>query len=196
MTRAGFDVAHEQGDWLPGRLLTVREVARVLHVHPNTVRQWSDDGLIRSYRIGPRGDRRFSLADVTGAIATAPPNHSSAVLIVDDDREVRQLLKDAVVGQGCRVTAAGSGERALEELEKQHFDLVFLDLVLPGLSGLEVLRSIRANSRSTAVAVVTGYDEDPVALEAMSLGPIFFIRKPFKLADVIDVLNTTVHARA
>lgn len=196
MTRAGFDVAPEREDWLPGRLLTVREVARVLHVHPNTVRQWSDDGLIRSYRIGPRGDRRFSLADVTGAIATAPPNHRSAVLIVDDDREVRQLLKEAVAGQGCRVTAAASGEKALDELEKQQFDLVFLDLVLPGLSGLEVLRSIRANSRSTAVAVVTGYDEDPVALEAMALGPIFFIRKPFKLADVVDVLNTTVLARA
>ena len=51
-------------DAISVKLLTVQEVADLLNVHPNTVRQWSDQGLIKSYRIGPRGDRRFRQADI------------------------------------------------------------------------------------------------------------------------------------
>jgi DNA-binding NtrC family response regulator len=113
------------------------------------------------------------------------------VLIVDDDPAVRQLLEDAIVKQGCETTVAENGKKALEELEKQRFDLIFLDLVLPELNGLAVLRSIRASGNRMGVAVITGYGDDPIALEAMSLGPMFFIRKPFKIADVIEVINAT-----
>ena len=188
----GLDSMNGQGQRLPGKLLNVREVAEFLHVHPNTVRQWSDSGLIRSFRVGPRGDRRFNLADVTGSIATGLPIKSPNVLIVDDHRAVRQLLEDTVTIHGCAVTVVGTGEKALDELGKSHFDLVFLDLMLPGLSGLDVLRSIRANHRDTAVAVVTGYAEAPIAMEALSLGPVFFIRKPFKMADIAEVLDKTM----
>jgi len=178
-------ISPEQREQLPRALLTVREVAELLHVHPNTVRQWSDEGLIKAYRVGPRGDRRFSPADLTGVIATSPLNRKCNVLIVDDNPEIRQLLEDAVVKQGCEATIAENGKKALEELENQHFDLVFLDLVLPELNGLAVLRSIRASGNRMGVAVITGYGDDPIALEAMSLGPIFFIRKPFKMTDVM-----------
>jgi len=180
---------------LIGRLLTVRDVAQLLHVHPNTVRQWSDHGLIKTYRVGTRGDRRFNREDVNRVVVTAKPNLRGAVLIVDDDPGVRQLLEDVVVEQGYKATAVESGERALEELEKQRFDLVLLDLVLPGLMGLEVLRSIKAKSKRTVVAVITGSGDDPIALEAMSLGPLFFILKPFEMADVIEVLDATMRGR-
>lgn len=48
-----------------GTMLTVREVSQILHVHTNTLRRWSDRGLIKAYRIGPRGDRRFKLEDIS-----------------------------------------------------------------------------------------------------------------------------------
>jgi len=159
------------------------------------VRQWSDHGLIKTYRVGTRGDRRFNREDVNRVVVTAKPNLRGAVLIVDDDPGVRQLLEDVVVEQGYKATAVESGERALEELEKQRFDLVLLDLVLPGLMGLEVLRSIKAKSKRTVVAVITGSGDDPIALEAMSLGPLFFILKPFEMADVIEVLDATMRGR-
>ena len=57
-----------------GPLLTVREVARLLHVHSNTVRRWSDQGLLRSYRISRRGDRRFRREDVTHFVAELTAN--------------------------------------------------------------------------------------------------------------------------
>ncbi len=50
---------------LTNSMLTVREVSQILHVHSNTLRRWSDLGLIKAYRIGPRGDRRFKLEDIT-----------------------------------------------------------------------------------------------------------------------------------
>jgi len=184
-----------KGNQLSDRLLTVHEVAQLLHVHPNTVRQWSDHGLIKTYHVGTRGDRRFNREDVNRVLVTAKPNLRGAVLIVDDDPGVRQVLEDVVVEQGYKAVAVESGERALEELEKQRFDLVFLDLVLPELNGLEVLRSIKAKSKRTVVAVITGSGDDLIALEAMSLGPLLFIRKPFEMSSVVEVLDATIRLR-
>jgi len=187
---------NKEGNQLPDRLLTVREVADLLHVHTNTVRGWSDLGLIKSYRVGPRGDRRFKAKDINNFITTVRPNLGGAALIVDDDIGMRQLMEDAVVGEGYEVVAVASGERALEELEKQHFDLIFLDLVLPGLSGVDVLRAIKERNQRTLVAVITGYGDDPIAMEAMSLGPLFFIRKPFKMSDITEVLDAVMRPRS
>jgi len=187
---------NNEGNQLPDRLLTVREVADLLHVHTNTVRGWSDLGLIKSYRVGPRGDRRFKAKDINNFITTVRPNLGGAALIVDDDIGMRQLMEDAVVGEGYEVVAVASGERALEELEKQHFDLIFLDLVLPGLSGVDVLRAIKERNQRTLVAVITGYGDDPIAMEAMSLGPLFFIRKPFKMSDITEVLDAVMRPRS
>ena len=64
--------------------------------------------------------------------------------------------------------------------------------MLPRLSGVEVLRAIKERNERTLVAVITGYGDDPIALEAMSLGPLFFIRKPFKASDITDVINTVI----
>lgn len=186
---------NSEGYQLADRFLTVREVADLLHVHTNTVRAWSDLGLIKSYRVGPRGDRRFKAKDLDSFITTVGPNSEGAVLIVDDDLGIRQLMEDAIVGQGLKVVAVESGERALEELERHHFDIIFLDLVLPGLSGVDVLRAIKERNKSILVAVVTGYGDDPIALKAMSLGPLFLIRKPFKMSDINEVLDAVMRAR-
>ena len=57
-----------------GPMLTVREVAQLLHIHSNTVRRWSDQGIIRAYRIGPRGDRRFRREDITALLLDLKTN--------------------------------------------------------------------------------------------------------------------------
>lgn len=186
---------NNEGNQLPDRLLTVREVADLLHVHTNTARRWSDLGLIKSYRVGPRGDRRFRAEDLNSFITTIKPNLGGAALIVDDDPGIRQLMKDAIMEQGYKVVAVDSGESALEELDRQRFDLIFLDLVLPRLSGVEVLRNIKERNNKTMVAVITGYGDDPVALEAMSLGPLFFIRKPFQISEITEVLDAVMRPK-
>ena len=186
---------NNEGNQFPDRLLTVREVADLLHVHTNTARRWSDLGLIKSYRVGPRGDRRFRAEDLNSFITTIKPNLGGAALIVDDDPGIRQLMKDAIMEQGYKVVAVDSGESALEELDRQRFDLIFLDLVLPRLSGVEVLRNIKERSNKTMVAVITGYGDDPIALEAMSMGPLFFIRKPFQMSEITEVLDAVMRPK-
>jgi len=183
------------GNELPERFLTVREVADMLHVHTNTARRWSDLGLIKSYRVGPRGDRRFKSEDINTFIANVKPNLGGAALIVDDDPDIRQLMEDAVEGHGYKVVSVDCGEKALEELDRQRFDLIFLDLVLPRLSGVDVLRTIKEHHNKTLVAVITGHGEDPLALEAMELGPMFFIRKPFKMSQISEVLDAVMRPK-
>ena len=60
---------------IPAPMLTVKEVARMLHIHENTVRRWSGRGILKSYRIGPRGDRRFKRADIDFSLTRLRQNH-------------------------------------------------------------------------------------------------------------------------
>ena len=173
------------------RMIKVKEVASILNVHPNTVRQWGDKGLIKSYHVGPRGDRRFRPEDIDNFLSMWR-GEEAGVLVVDDDVKILQLIEDVVVGQGYKVTRCETGERALEEINKKRFDLIFLDLVLPNISGLEVLQEIKAKNGRTVVAVITGYGDYPIALEAMALGPMYFIRKPFQVTEILEVLNAVM----
>ena len=186
--------SNNKKDGLTERFLTVREVAELLHVHSNTARRWSDLGLIKSYRVGPRGDRRFKAEDLNNFVSTVKSNLGGATLVVDDDPDIQELLRDIVLKHGHEVTVVDNGEEALEELDKQPFDLVFLDLVLPHLSGVEVLRAIKERNKRTVVAVITGFGDDPQALEAMAMGPMFFIRKPFDISEVTAVVDLIIPA--
>ena len=180
----------------PVKLLTVQEVAELLNVHPNTVRQWNDQGLIKSYRIGTRGDRRFRQDDITSFLNLKSKDIENAVLIVDDDVAICSLLRRVVEGKGYSVVEVNSGEKAMEVLDRQKFSLIFLDLILPGLSGAEVLRHLKAIKSAAVVAIVSGYGESPVATEAMTLGPTFFVRKPFKVSAIRDILDLTVKLKS
>lgn len=186
--------SNNKKDLMTERFLTVREVAELLHVHSNTARRWSDLGLIKSYRVGPRGDRRFKAQDLNDFVTTVKSNLGGTTLVVDDDPNIQELLKDIVLQHGHKVTVVDNGEDALEALDKQRFDLVFLDLVLPHLSGVEVLRAIKERNKKTIVAVITGFGDDPQALEAMSMGPMFFIRKPFDISEVTAVVELIIPA--
>jgi len=176
------------------KMLTTGQLADLLNVHPNTVRQWCEHGLLRAYRVGTRGDRRFRPEDVDRFLRV-DEGREHAVLIVDDDDTIRNLLYDIVTGKGYRAIAVASGESALEELEEREFDLIFLDLVLPGLSGADILRQVKASNGVPVVTVITGYANSSVAVEATSLCPMFFIRKPFDVNDILTILDLTMRLR-
>ena len=134
--------ANSEGHQWPERLFTVREVANMLRVSLNTVRSWSDLGLIRSYRVGPRGDRRYMAKDIDSFIVKTCRDSAGAALIIADDIGTQQIIGDAAAERGFESVVVQSGERALTELERQRFDVIFLDLVLPGLSGVDVLQAM------------------------------------------------------
>lgn len=174
-------------------LMTTKEAAEYLKLNYMTVYKLSQRGRIPASKIG--GNWRFRKALLDDWLAKQATVVEGNVLVVDDDPEVVEILNEVISRKGFKVVGVGSGERALEELEKQHFDLIFLDLVLPGMSGVEALSAIKDKDKKAVVVIVTGYGDDPIALEAMSLGPLFLIRKPFRVSDIVEVLNAVVRVR-
>jgi len=112
----------------------------------------------------------------------------ATVLIVDDDEALRRALGDRIAYWGHSVTLAPDGERALEEAGRRAFDLVLLDLSMPGLSGLDVLDRLRESGCSAEKVVLTAFGSVQQAVEAMRRGADDFLTKP---AD-FDLLRRVV----
>ncbi len=111
------------------------------------------------------------------------------ILVVDDERDIRDGSERILTRKGYEVTKASNGEEALERVKETLFAIVLLDLKMPGMDGLEVLRRIRQSHPEVLVIVITGYATIETAIEAMKLGAYDFIPKPFKpdqLRIVVD----------
>jgi len=110
------------------------------------------------------------------------------ILIIDDEQDVCDVLGDELTDQGYCCTKVLDGTDALKEMAIHHFDIVLLDLRLPGISGIEVLEAVRSAYPDTSVIVITGIDDLEIAVKAMQLGASDYIVKPFRL----DRVNTSV----
>ena len=121
--------------------------------------------------------------------------HPIEVLVVDDERPTRILMERELPQSGCKVVAVPSGEEALEVLSRQEFDVVLLDLKMPGLGGVETLRRLRSSGVTAEVVVLTGHPDVDTAIEAMKLGAYDYLTKPFKLSEVEAVLRRAAEKR-
>src|SRR4051812_45291724 len=99
------------------------------------------------------------------------------ILIVDDEPNVRLVFRTALDSSGYTTTAAEGGEAALKELEQMPYDLILLDLHMPGMDGMEMLRRLREASDDVPVVIITAHGRVPDAVEAMKLGAIDFLAK-------------------
>jgi DNA-binding NtrC family response regulator len=120
----------------------------------------------------------------------------ATILIVDDDAVMREALAEAVRDLGHEVRSAPSGEAALTCLEREPVDAVFLDLRMPGMDGLEVLRRIRATRHSPVVTVLTAHATATNTIEAMRLGAFDHLTKPIGRKDVARVLEQMLASAA
>jgi DNA-binding NtrC family response regulator len=112
------------------------------------------------------------------------PRPGATVLVVDDEEMVRDSLARALRARGYDARAAGSAEEALEVLSSQDVDLVFTDIRMPGMDGLELLRRAKAVSPELEVIVMTAYASVDSAVEAMKSGARDYVTKPFKQDEV------------
>ncbi|MHB8766728.1 MAG: sigma-54-dependent transcriptional regulator [Deferrisomatales bacterium] len=101
------------------------------------------------------------------------------VLVVDDDASLRRILEYNLAEEGHAVATAGSGEEALEALQKSRFDLVVTDIKMPGMDGMDLLKRIKAAASETQVIVITAFGTIEMAVEAMKAGAFEYITKPF-----------------
>ncbi|MCK4293941.1 MAG: sigma-54-dependent Fis family transcriptional regulator, partial [Planctomycetes bacterium] len=101
------------------------------------------------------------------------------ILVIDDEESMRDSCRQTLSRDGNRVEMAEDGSKGLTMLKEQSFDVVILDLKMPGLSGMEVLKRIKEGNPAAVVIVITGYATVESAVEAMKNGAYDFISKPF-----------------
>jgi len=102
------------------------------------------------------------------------------IMIVDDELVVRESLYHWLSREGYDAEAAASGSEALQKLEKKHFDTLFVDMKMPGMSGFNLLEKVKQTYPDTAVVIITAYGSIDTAVEAMKIGASDYLLKPFK----------------
>ena len=118
------------------------------------------------------------------------------ILIVDDEPGIRQSLKGVFVDEGFTTDAVASGEECLKRIEETPYDLIFLDIWLPGVDGLETLRKLREQSPQTRVIMISGHATIATAVSATKLGAYDFIEKPLSLEHtLLTARNALSHRR-
>ncbi|MBI5922767.1 MAG: response regulator [Betaproteobacteria bacterium] len=113
------------------------------------------------------------------------------ILVVDDDPVVSKSFDRVLANKGYAVISASNGEEALSKLKNEHYDLVFTDIKMPGISGLEVAEQVKASQPWLPVVIVTGYGSDAYEARAAAAGVSEFLRKPLS-PEMIEA--STAHA--
>lgn len=114
------------------------------------------------------------------------------ILVVDDEKRIRDACQAILAGQGFEVTVAENGTAGLQKIEEKHFDIILLDLMMPGLRGIDLLAHVKARHPDTLVIVITGYATLEHAVEAMKKGAFEFISKPFSPEDLRVVIAKAI----
>jgi DNA-binding response OmpR family regulator len=117
------------------------------------------------------------------------------VLVIDDEKNIRLTIAQSLEKLGLEVDGAVNGEEALQKIHQQVYQLILLDLKLPGMDGMEVLRQVRASHKKIKFLIITAHGTIDNAVEAMKLGAVDFIQKPFT-PDEIRAFVTKALARA
>jgi excisionase family DNA binding protein len=170
-------------------LLTVREAAKLLRLGEITVYRLAQRRKIPAVKVG--GSWRFSRGVLEQWLVRGGSGAARRILVVDDDPNLRRTLDQVLTLHGQPATLAGSVQEAQARLREGSFDLVFLDIILPDGSGAEVFRLLRASDPGALVVLMTGFPDHPAVAEALALGPVMLMRKPFGAREVDDVLRMT-----
>lgn len=116
----------------------------------------------------------------------------NSILIVDDDQELRENLREVLEGEGYAVAIAKNGNEALEIVKDKDYELVLLDLIMPGLSGMETLLLLSRQKPQTRVVLMTAFSTIENAVEAMRRGAADYLTKPFTLTELLLTVRRVI----
>lgn len=118
------------------------------------------------------------------------------ILVVDDEKNIRLTMSQSLEPLEIPVQTAVNGEEALRKLREGPFGLVFLDLKMPGIDGMEVLRQIKEDWPKIRVIIITAHGTIETAVEAMKLGAVDFIQKPFSSGEIRELATQVLDREA
>ncbi|HJL15293.1 MAG TPA: response regulator [Sandaracinaceae bacterium LLY-WYZ-13_1] len=139
---------------------------------------------------GPRPEHRRKLQRARWAVATIPPTRTRGVLVVEDDPDLQWRLARMLTLRGNRVVGTSSAEAALELMRQWPVDLVLVDDGLPGMSGMELARTIRDAHPETAVVLMTTEENQQARIAAKLAGAVAVVAKPFRVETLVELLRS------
>lgn len=116
------------------------------------------------------------------------------ILVVDDEITVCKSIRRALLREDCEVVMALNGEEALRLEAEAPFDVMIIDLMMPGLGGMDLLKMLRAQNPKARIIMVTGYPTVRNTLQAMQLGAMDFLPKPFLPATLRHLVDTALES--
>lgn len=117
------------------------------------------------------------------------------ILIIDDEKDMQSVLACLVKSEGYEAVVAGNGNTALKEISTHSPDLILLDIRLPGIDGMTLLKRIREIDRNIIIIMITGHGDIKDAVRAMKLGAFDYITKPFNNEDIIAAIKNALQAK-
>lgn len=117
------------------------------------------------------------------------------LLVVDDEPPIRRFLRTALSAQGYRIEEADSGEAAMDFLKRNPVDLIVLDLGLPGMDGLEVVRRLRGEGSATPIVILSSRDDEAGKVAALDLGADDYVSKPFGMEELSARIRAALRHR-
>ncbi|OVE75831.1 hypothetical protein BVX97_03200 [bacterium E08(2017)] len=171
--------------------LTVKDAATLLGGHPETIRRLARKGSIPAFKLGR--DWRFNRQALTEWAESHSLNEvSSKVLIVDDEKAFRETTRIFLETDGYEVTTAANGDDGLRLARKDEPDIVLLDLIMPGISGVDFLKELHKMYPDIPVIMITAWPDAEIISEAMEYAPITLLPKPASREVIIKAINRTL----
>jgi|Deesub1362A_J573_1020465.scaffolds.fasta_scaffold01498_2 excisionase family DNA binding protein len=168
-------------------LMTLEEVANYLRVTKKTIYRLLKRGGVPATKVGRQW--RFEKAAIDDWLRQSSVEKAASILVIDDDETICSLFKDTLEELGHAVTTAGESSQALELVKQQDYDLVFLDLKMPGMDGAELFRRIKAVKPKLPVTIITGYPDSELMSSALAHGPFGVMKKPFRGSDILTAVD-------
>lgn len=111
------------------------------------------------------------------------------ILVIDDEDDIRSLLNKYISRLGYEVDLAMDLTQAVLSINKELPDIILLDIVLPGCNGIEILKLIKHFSKDIIVIMMSGYEDENIAKESLKMGAFDYIKKPFDMDHIENILN-------
>jgi len=173
--------------------MTVEELSDYLRVNKKTIYRLLEQNKIPALRIGHQW--RFDKTVIDDWLNQNSLSDGATILVIDDEEVVRILFRETLERLKHKVITVQDGFQGLEIIEKMDFDMVFLDLKMPGIDGVETFRNIKSIKPDLPVIIITGFPDSDLMTQALAHGPFGIMKKPFGESDIVSAVNSFGRAR-